>query len=394
MTNIIDFNGLCNAISKIDEAFDENTAKAINKNVTARNWLTGFYIVHYEQNGNDRAKYGEKTLQRLAERLNKKSLSYRNLRLYRQFYMEFRSLARPVLEFTASEFGSKGQLTNDLKANMAALSPMETDLASADCQIGQAVIAQSEEVEIPPKTLFNKLPFTHLALIMSVDMPLARTFYELETIKGVWSSRELKRQIDSNYFERTALSKDPAKMSAIIQSRIAQSDHPLKLQDVVKSPYVYEFIGLKNKDVVEESDLEDALMNHLEEFLLELGNGFCFETRQKRILVDDDYFFCDLVFYHRILKCHVLIDLKANKIKYDDIAQMNLYLAYYRKNIMEKGDNPPVGILMCTKAGKELVEYTTTGIEESLFVQKYKLNLPAEDELTKWLKNEISGTKG
>ena len=394
MTNIIDFNGLCNAISKIDEAFDENTAKAINKNVTARNWLTGFYIVHYEQNGNDRAKYGEKTLQKLAERLNKKSLSYRNLRLYRQFYMEFRSLARPVLEFTASEFGSKGQLTNDLKANMAALSPMETDLASADCQIGQAVIAQSEEVEIPPKTLFNKLPFTHLALIMSVDMPLARTFYELETIKGVWSSRELKRQIDSNYFERTALSKDPAKMSAIIQSRIAQSDHPLKLQDVVKSPYVYEFIGLKNKDVVEESDLEDALMNHLEEFLLELGNGFCFETRQKRILVDDDYFFCDLVFYHRILKCHVLIDLKANKIKYDDIAQMNLYLAYYRKNIMEKGDNPPVGILMCTKAGKELVEYTTTGIEESLFVQKYKLNLPAEDELTKWLKNEISKTKG
>ena len=394
MTNIIDFNGLCNAISKIDEAFEENTAKAINKNVTARNWLTGFYIVHYEQNGNDRAKYGEKTLQRLAERLNKKSLSYRNLRLYRQFYMEFRSLARPILEFTASEFGSKGQLTNDLKANMAALSPMKTDLASADCQIGQAVIAQSEEVEIPPKTLFNKLPFTHLALIMSVDKPLARTFYELETIKGVWSSRELKRQIDSNYFERTALSKDPAKMSAIIQSRIAQSDHPLKLQDVVKSPYVYEFIGLKNKDVVEESDLEDTLMNHLEEFLLELGNGFCFETRQKRILVDDDYFFCDLVFYHRILKCHVLIDLKANKIKYDDIAQMNLYLAYYRKNVMEKGDNPPVGILMCTKAGKELVEYTTTGIEESLFVQKYKLNLPAEDELTKWLKNEISKTKG
>ncbi len=135
-------------------------------------------------------------------------------------------------------------------------------------------------------------------------------------------------------------------------------------------------------------------MNHLEEFLLELGNGFCFETRQKRILVDDDYFFCDLVFYHRILKCHVLIDLKANKIKYDDIAQMNLYLAYYRKNVMEKGDNPPVGILMCTKAGKELVEYTTAGIEESLFVQKYKLNLPAEDELTKWLKNEISGKKG
>ena len=393
MASNIDFNGLCNAIAQIDEAFKENTAKAINKNVTARNWLTGHYIVHYEQNGNDRAKYGEKTLQRLAERLNKKSLSYRNLKLYRQFYSEFKCLARPVLEFTAAEFGSNRPLMADLGAKLAVLPPAETDLASSDCQIGQTPFAQSEKLEIPSEKLFNHLSYSHFLLIMGVENPLGRVFYELESMKGVWSFRELKRQIDSNYFERTALSKDPAKMSAIVQSRIAQSGHPLKLQDVVKSPYVYEFIGLKNKDVVEESDLEDALMNHLEEFLLELGNGFCFETRQKRILVDDDYFFCDLVFYHRILKCHVLIDLKANKIKYDDIAQMNLYLAYYRKNVMEKGDNPPVGILMCTKAGKELVEYTTAGIEDSLFVQKYKLNLPAEDELTKWLKNEISGKK-
>ena len=391
MAKNIDFNGLCNAIAQIDKAFVENTAKAINKNVTARNWLTGYYIVHYEQNGNDRATYGAKTLQKLAERLNKKSLSYRNLKLYRQFYMEFKNLARPVLEFTASEFGSNRLLTADLGAKLEALPPVNTDLASGDCQIGQAVIAQSEKIEIPPETLFNKLPFTHLSLIMALENPLARTFYELETIKGVWSSRELKRQIDSNYFERTALSKNPAKMSAIVQSRIAQTGHTPALKDLVKNPYVYEFIGLNNKDVVEESDLENALMNHLEEFLLELGNGFCFETRQKRILVDDDYFFCDLVFYHRILKCHVLIDLKATKIKYDDIAQMNLYLAYYRKNVMEKGDNPPVGILMCTKAGKELVEYATAGIEESLFVQKYKLNLPAEDELTRWLKKEVNG---
>ena len=390
MAKNIDFNGLCNAIAQIDKAFVENTAKAINKNVTARNWLTGYYIVHYEQNGNDRATYGAKTLQKLAERLNKKSLSYRNLKLYRQFYMEFKNLARPVLEFTASEFGSNRLLTADLGAKLEALPPVDANLANGVCQIGQAVIAQSEKIEISAEILFNKLPFTHLSLIMALENPLARTFYELETIKGVWSSRELKRQIDSNYFERTALSKNPAKMSAIVQSRIAQTGHTPALKDLVKNPYVYEFIGLNNKDVVEESDLENALMNHLEEFLLELGNGFCFETRQKRILVDDDYFFCDLVFYHRILKCHVLIDLKATKIKYDDIAQMNLYLAYYRKNVMEKGDNPPVGILMCTKAGKELVEYATAGIEESLFVQKYKLNLPAEDELTRWLKKEVN----
>ena len=141
MAKNIDFNGLCNAIAQIDKAFVENTAKAINKNVTARNWLTGYYIVHYEQNGNDRATYGAKTLQKLAERLNKKSLSYRNLKLYRQFYMEFKNLARPVLEFTASEFGSNRLLTANLGANLEALPPVNTDLASGDCQIGQTVFA-------------------------------------------------------------------------------------------------------------------------------------------------------------------------------------------------------------------------------------------------------------
>jgi hypothetical protein len=143
MAKNIDFNGLSNAIAQIDEACVENTAKAINKNVTARNWLTGYYIVHYEQNGNDRATYGAKTLQKLAERLNKKSLSYRNLRLYRQFYMEFKNLARPVLEFTASEFGSNRLPTADLGTRLEALPPVNTDLASGDCQIGQPVIAQS-----------------------------------------------------------------------------------------------------------------------------------------------------------------------------------------------------------------------------------------------------------
>lgn len=220
---------------------------------------------------------------------------------------------------------------------------------------------------------------------MGVENPLARTFYELETIKGVWTVRELKRQIDTNYFERSAISTNPEKMSLVVQSKTQKMD----LQDVIKTPYVYEFLGLKDSEVVDESDLENALMDHLEEFLLELGTGFCFEARQKRIVVDDEYFFCDLVFYHRILKCHVLVDLKASKIKYDDIAQMNLYLSYYKKNVMQKDDNPPVGILMCTEAGKELVEYASSGIDENLFVQKYKLNLPEPEKLTQWLKNEV-----
>ena len=256
---------------------------------------------------------------------------------------------------------------------------------SKDSANSVCTIQDNKEIHIPAELLFKNISYSHFTLIMGVENPLARTFYEIETIKGVWTVRELKRQIDTNYFERSAISTNPEKMSLAVQSKTQK----MNLQDVIKTPYVYEFLGLKNSEVIDETDLENALMNHLEEFLLELGTGFCFEARQKRIVVDDDYFFCDLIFYHRILKCHVLIDLKSSKIKYDDIAQMNLYLSYYKKNVMQKDDNPPVGILMCTEAGKELVEYASNGIDEKLFVQKYKLNLPESEKLTEWLKSEV-----
>lgn len=226
-----DFNNLCNVVSQIDEVFEDNTAKAINKNITARNWLTGFYIVNYEQNGNDRAQYGAKTLQKQAERLNKKSLSYRNLKLYRQFYTEFKQLAKPILEFISSEYASNKQISAILPTELLIFQNSKNDLANTICQIGQSPIAQFNEVQIPPETLFNKISFTHLSLIMTVENSLARTFYEIETIKGVWSVRELKRQIDSNYFERTTLSKAPAKMSSLIQASIAKNEKSIELKE-------------------------------------------------------------------------------------------------------------------------------------------------------------------
>ena len=391
----MNFSQLESSINNLNEVFEDNTAKAINRNITARNWLIGFYIVNYEQNGKDRANYGEKTLQKLAEKLNRKSLSCRNLRLYRQFFLEFRVLESPIFDYILNEFRSDEKLIPVIKRDLIGDNRDAVKMAIADCQnqpqIGQPVIAKlPDELQLPPERLFKCLSFTHFSLIMSVESPLARVFYELETIKGTWSVRELKRQIHTNYFERSAISKNPAKMSKYVQN----GSEKMNLAELVKTPYVYEFLGLKDSEVVEESDLEQALINHLEEFILELGNGFCFETRQKRILVDDDYFSCDLVFYHRILKCHVLIDLKAKKIKYDDIAQMNLYLSYYRHNIMQDDDNPPVGILMCTEVGKELVKYTTDGIDENLFIQKYLLNLPSEEKLTDWLKSEIKKERG
>lgn len=377
----LNFENLSETLLTLNKVFEESTAKAINRNITARNWLTGFYIVNYEQNGKDRAEYGEKIIRKLADRLNKKSLSYRNLQLYKQFYLEFKILEKPIKDFVLNEFRAEENLI--LNANLSLIE--EPSELTADCANSVCTIQNKKEISIPAELLFKNISYSHFTLIMGVENPLARTFYELETIKGVWTFRELKRQIDTNYFERSAISTNPEKMSLFVQSK----SEKLNLQDVIKSPFVYEFLGLKDSEVVDETDLENALMNHLEEFLLELGTGFCFEARQKRIVVDDDYFFCDLVFYHRILKCHVLIDLKSSKIKYDDIAQMNLYLSYYKKNVMQEDDNPPVGILMCTQAGKELVEYASNGIDENLFVQKYKLNLPEPEKLTEWLKNEV-----
>ena len=377
----LNFENLSETLLTLNKVVEESTANAINRNITARNWLTGFYIVNYEQNGKDRAEYGEKIIRKLADRLNKKSLSYRNLQLYKQFYLEFKILEKPIKDFVLNDFRTEENLS--LNANLSLIE--EPSELTADCANSVCTIQNKKEISISAELLFKNISYSHFTLIMGVENPLARTFYELETIKGVWTFRELKRQIDTNYFERSAISTNPEKMSLLVQSKSEKLD----LQDVIKSPFVYEFLGLKDREVVDETDLENALMNHLEEFLLELGTGFCFEARQKRIVVDDDYFFCDLVFYHRILKCHVLIDLKSSKIKYVDIAQMNLYLSYYKKNVMQEDDNPPVGILMCTQAGKELVEYASNGIDENLFVQKYKLNLPEPEKLTEWLKNEV-----
>lgn len=376
----LNFENLSETLLNLNKVFEDGTAKAINRNITARNWLVGYYIVNYEQNGKDRAEYGEKIIRKLADRLNKKSLSYRNLQLYKQFYLEFKVLESPIKTYILDEFKSEETLISNANLNLIEEKSDSKDSANSVC-----TIQDNKEIHIPAELLFKNISYSHFTLIMGVENPLARTFYEIETIKGVWTVRELKRQIDTNYFERSAISTNPEKMSLAVQSKTQK----MNLQDVIKTPYVYEFLGLKNSEVIDETDLENALMNHLEEFLLELGTGFCFEARQKRIVVDDEYFFCDLIFYHRILKCHVLIDLKSSKIKYDDIAQMNLYLSYYKKNVMQKDDNPPVGILMCTEAGKELVEYASNGIDEKLFVQKYKLNLPESEKLTEWLKSEV-----
>lgn len=238
---------------------------------------------------------------------------------------------------------------------------------------------------IATQIVFRHLFFSHFAELALLTDSLKRTFYELESIKGCWAVRELKRQINSLYFERSGMSQKPEKLSEMVQLKAEQNTS----DDIVKSVYFFEFLGIKAKDAVEEKDIEAALLDHLQEFLLEMGHGFCFEARQKKILIGDDYFFIDLVFYHRILKCHVLVDLKIDAFNHINAGQLNTYLNYYKKEVMRPDDNPPVGILLVADKNETLVEYATAGMDNLLFVSKYLLKLPNKKTLETFIRNEF-----
>lgn len=208
---------------------------------------------------------------------------------------------------------------------------------------------------------------------------------KVECIRGSWSLRELKRQIASLYYERSGLSKNKKKLAELVHSTAELAEPKLAIRD----PYVFEFLGLKPKEVMTESSLEDQLLDKLQEFLLELGNGFCFEARQKRILIGDTYNFVDLVFYHRILKCHVLVELKLSEFSHENIGQLNTYVSWYKQNMMVKGDNPPVGILLCTRKDHALVEYALAGMDNRLFVSRYQLELPKKEQMERFIEEQM-----
>lgn len=378
----IDFNDLKQNIKAIYDSFRQNAIVAVNVRLTIKNWLTGFYIVEYEQNGNDRAKYGAKLLQNLANEFNEDGLSYRNLKLCRQFYSCYPQIGTYVSQFLEKHLETIGQ------SPIAQLQISDNE----ENGIGQTVFAQfnNEKEEIPKfvpvEKLLHKLSFSHITLLLPIEDPLKRLFYEIECIKGTWSVRELKRQIDSLYYERSGMSKNPALLSNLVQKNSEVGN----MLDTVKSPFIFDFLGLKSKDVVYESDLEMALISHLEDFLIELGYGFCFEARQKRIIIGDEYYFCDLVFYHRILKCHVLVELKIGSFSHEHIGQLKTYVKYYRKEVMQPDDNPPVGILLVTNKNNALVEYAIDDNDENIFVSKYILELPSKEQLIRYINEEIS----
>ena len=278
----------------------------------------------YEQNGSDRAKYGERLLQNLAKRLgNQYALS--TLKLYRLFYLTYPQLGSVISDFLIH-----------LPIGQSVISQLDSKDSNA-VTIRQSLIAQFDGVK--PEMLFNRLYFTHFAAILPCKDPLQRAFYETMAIRGTWSVRELQRQIDSNYYVRSGWSKKPDKLAELVDGKAEKASLMLD----IKSPFTFE------------------------------------------------YFKADLVFYHRILKRHVIIELKANRLDYADTAQLKMYLAYFRKNIMQPDDNMPIGILMCSEIGQEMAEYTLLDTGEDLFISKYELSLPSKERMTEFLRKENEG---
>jgi predicted nuclease of restriction endonuclease-like (RecB) superfamily len=364
---VADFDSLVRAITLAHDSLLMKAVKAVNVSLTLRNWLIGSYIAVYEQQGADRATYGERLLEKLAKRLEEsglKNCSERELRRYRRLYQIYPQIRETV----SPEF--RLHLAVEKKAEIRRMA--------------------MPELRIDARTMIERLSYSHLAAMMEIDDLAKRAFYETECLKGAWSVRELRRQIASLLYERTGLSHDKRVVIEIAQA----ATKPESMDKIIRDPYVFEFLGLTARDVMSENALEEALLNKLQEFLLELGRGFCFEARQRRILMGGEHFFVDLVFYHRILKCHVLIELKVGGFSHEHLGQLNTYLSWYRVNEMTEGDNPPVGVLLCTEKNRVLVEYALAGLDNRLFVSKYQLSLPDKEEMRRFIEEQMEEELG
>ena len=374
------FNDLTSIIQTTHDAAQSSAVKAINRMQTMRNWLIGYYIVEYEQHGKDRAEYGTQLLKKLEERVNRKGMTRNTFQSARNFYRMYPQI---IENFQINK-----------SASMSCKSYMDTtnsisNTESVDNQSDGICPTVSCKFQTSGETIISRLSYSHIYEIMKVSDPLARYFYEQECIKCTWSVRELRRQISTNLYVRAGISTNPEKMLSLPS---IQGHDSVDLQ--IRQPFTFEFLGLKALDVVDEHDLEDALISHLQEFILELGKGFCFESRQKRIIIDDEYYYPDLVFYNRILHCGVIIELKNEEFSYENFGQLNAYVSHYRENEMQPGDNPPIGILLCTRKGKKMVEYALAGMDNQLFVSTYMLQLPDKKTLEDFLLKQLREQEG
>ena len=364
------FETLVNNVYQAHCVLQQNAQKAVNHFLVIKNWLMGYYIVEYEQNGEDRAQYGERLIDEMSKTLRAKGLkgcspmSLKNSRKFYKIYPQIRQTLSVELQ----------------KARIEGVKP----LFDRSKRIRQTPSTElSEEYPLSSELLLSRLSFSHFLEIMRRDDPLERLFYEVEAIKNNWSVRELERAIDTALFTRTGLSQNKEAVIAKIKNL-----KPTQTAAVIRDPYFLEFLGLEEKTEYSETEVEELILNHLQQFLMELGTGFCFEARQKRITFDNTHYRIDLVFYHRVLKSHVLIDLKIGKFTHADAGQMTVYLNYYKDNEMAEGDNPPIGIILCGDKNETLVKYATS-TDNQVFVSQYLIKLPEKKMLEDFMKREL-----
>ena len=324
MKEIQDINGLYQEVREIISSARQNAVRSVDFCRVQMYWQIGRRILEEEQKGKERADYGSYLLKNLAKKLEPEygsGFSYRQLQFCRQFYRMY-----PIANALRSQFN-----------------------------------------------------WTQYRLLIAISDDYKREYYELETMNNCWTARELERQINSQLYERLLLSNDKENVLAVARKeRIPQQP-----QEIIKDPMVLEFLGLERKAEYYEKDLEQALITHLQKFLLELGNGFTFVARQKRILIEDDEFFADLVFYNRLLRCFVVIELKTEKLTHQDLGQLQMYVNYYDRVEKTPDENPTIGILLCTSKNDTVVKMSLPEDNTSILASQYQLYLPTQEQLTK-----------
>ncbi len=351
------YNALIAGISDLLDHARRSAARAVNGILTATYWEIGRRIVEFEQGGKARAEYGEALIQRLAHDLGARAgrgFSERNLRQMRAFYLGWE-----IRQTASAKFMAQAIIMPDatVEPSRQMLSPIPSVPAGA----------LSLAAAFP-------LPWSHYVRLLSVENLNARRFYEAEALRGGWSVRQLDRQVSTQFYERTALSKRKAAM--LEKGQMLQPDDVLTPEEEVRDPYLLEFLNLKAE--YSESDLEEAIIRHMETFLLELGDDFCFVGRQRRLRIDNVWYTVDLIFFHRALRALLLLDLKLGAFTHADAGQMNLYLNYAREHWVRAGENPPVGLILCAEKGHDVARYALGGLQNKVLAATYRTTLPEE----------------
>lgn len=359
---------LSRVIGLIDEA-RRTSARTVNAIMTATYWLIGRHIVEFEQQGKSKAKYGEEIIDQLASDLTDRfgrGLTRSNLFNMRAFYLANVGIVQTL----SGQSLSAGKIqTPSGKSQRRMLSPLSRKSSGKKRQ------TVSGELTVRDVAVHFPLPWSAYVRLLSVTSEQARKFYETEALRDGWSVRQLDRQINSMFYERTALSRDKAKM--LSKGAAAKREDATTPEEEIKDPYILEFLGLK--DEYSETHIEEALILHLERFLLELGGDFAFVGRQRRLRIGDEWYRIDLLFFHRKLRCLVVIDLKRGKFTHSDAGQMHMYLNYVREHWTRAGENPPVGLILCSQKDEAVARYALEGLPNKILATEYRTVLPDEE---------------